>query len=1451
MAAERRGRTRPRYEYPQEFEDNYKNYSQLDRLLVRLDKRARKVRVRGRRPPPSTSSTTAAAHAADPFAPLPDPFGADEHPQDPARLFSRAADQSVREEEDDNDLQQPLDVPMPSAAADELHSPGDSPIVIPLDDPALISAATWEDIVLPGERERIREHQIRSSRNVVRVTEQREELQTADADDLASVTYTPGLKLGFFKSLFNEGIIIDANPGMSPPEYIINLQRFRDYEGRIEDDEWDSMQPGFRTDLIPATNKLRETVAYLKSGSAQFGCWIKRGVFYMHLNGLTYLRRMLFIYMLMRFTEPHITFDRTYEIFAKYLKNSLSRNVLATMKLESTIPLDSFLELFNTLERHIIKIVLRQPGHAILDEEEYDRIYIAFAGEEMVAEIYLGLRRLSVIPYGQKWDVRLEDLLNRCFPARGVVTVKNNDSFCFLYMVMMGILQSKQVQIYGHLKKICLDFNAQILAPLLLDEQCKRIFFNVALRKKIEENCERCYSITEFNKLMKELEPQLLPEDSKLALDVYYQNTRETNKILPLYISRRKEKDRIRIIGVTADFSSEMISHFVLITNYDTAISATNKGSVFFRCHRCNKVFFKKSLLKTHVCNPDSVETETWHWSIYGEDAVNDQMGVPCVGVCRRCHLKFSNEMLLQYHEKHCFMENHRGERYVRLADTPLLKGEKIEEDKIEDSVDICFADFESSINPRTGEHTVMSYGLYDVTGDTYYTEIGGIDKFLIRVMDLIEKYGKLKIYFHNAMNYDANFFLRYILSKPEYTNWHPGVIMESSNRLKRLVFKFPYIVREGFKTTEKKGEIEIADTFKFFTMSLENIVNSLRKKTFDENLKVFPRFFKIFQKTYPHVSNETVNSVLTKNLFPYNYFDTDLRLLEPIEILSAIFEPKEENLKYFSKTVTVEELRANLEQYKRIVEEFKCATVKDYHDIYLLCDVMEIADVFLEAREMLKRSHKIDIVHYIGMPSASWRAFLRKTPDMCIELYRNTLFAEFFMQATRGGVTSAVLRNAVADETHTILYLDVNGLYPFVMGAYPYPCGDFIFHDFSHEESPDLNVFVRKFYENLKEQNKGCFFTVDLSFPEEIKDKIDDFPFAPEHRLVKDDFFDGDGSLYPFLKQWSEANGGKSMQMFRGLVATLYPRKEYSVLGELLIWYIEHGAIVTKVYNAVSYKESMFLKEYVTYNITLRNNCPPENALGKMVYKLMSNSVYGKTFESPFNRSTFLIVRHKEQLMGLLEEGHVLSYTPIDVPYAGDDIECAVVRIDGEEVILDKPTYIGASVTEYAKLHMYKLFYDKLRTWFRKVELIYTDTDSVIVRIEHESGFNPLTWMKSEHPEFIGSEGGKVKSETPDDDPIQEVIAIRSKVYAYRLRSGKVGKRAKGTTTAAQEVELNWEAYKKCLSSKVDIETTNLQFQREGFNVRTVSLVKKSLTANDGKRFICDDGIHTHAFGY
>ena len=90
----------------------------------------------------------------------------------------------------------------------------------------------------------------------------------------------------------------------------------------------------------------------------------------------------------------------------------------------------------------------------------------------------------------------------------------------------------------------------------------------------------------------------------------------------------------------------------------------------------------------------------------------------------------------------------------------------------------------------------------------------------------------------------------------------------------------------------------------------------------------------------------------------------------------------------------------------------------------------------------------------------------------------------------------------------------------------------------------------------------------------------------------------------------------------------------------------------------------------------------------------------------------------------------------------------------------------------------------------------------------------------------------------------------IRAIQAILNSTKGKIGKRAKGTTKAAQKTQLGWEQYKQVLFELKTLPTVNYQFRKDAFHVSTIEMMKNSLSANDGKRYILPDGIHTRAWG-
>lgn len=1093
------------------------------------------------------------------------------------------------------------------------------------------------------------------------------------------------------------------------------------------------------------------------------------------------------------------------------------------------------------------------------EEAESGDLYIYFggaAGGDLICELMnvnSGVHEVAT-----KWKDKFGEMLEDFFPDGGVVTVRNMDCLCFVYMAALGMCRSSDRFALRVREKV---LTVERLTKLIMEQEGNKEAKEVLKKftdpsnpvvKNIEEQVGKCFCLKPFISVMEGIENDIIPEGYRI--DVYILDPGKSKRIFPVYNSSRDGIDvKLLILRDGTD------CHFCYISDARKAFRSTG-GKIFQTCSKCHQSFFTQKMMDLHVCKNDKAD-KNWHWSDGKEHDESE-----CVGMCSKCHLQFFDPYEYEHHQKHCFMRGRRGTRYIHLAEDPWLHGKPVT--KSENAVDrMCFADFECTISPETGEHSFMSYGFYDCKMEEF--KIGyDLGEFMKLLVDRAMEGKHLKVYFHNAMGYDANFILRYVLSHHnDFRDWGIRTIMKSASRMERLSFMFNSggEVIPGSnpvkRTPKKKHIIEIGDTLHFIGMSLDKIVKSVRKDTVEGNKEIFPFFFTEFKKAYPNVSEEEIDNVLKKNLFPYNFFQNPNDLNCPMSIFRHIFAPIDANLLNFGESVTISDLTSNLPNFEHIVEVFECKDARAYHNLYLMCDVMQIADVFIQMRQTFMDVLKVDLNDYMGMPSAAWEAFLRFNPSLKLPLYKSVWFQEFFTDDTRGGVTLAPKRYGKATDTLSYIYIDKNGLYPDEMMRRKYPMGELIRRRFCD----DIDPFAKRttnaplfnamsmtpqgylndvYFPWLERHNKGCVISVDLHITKELAMKTDQFPFAPTHEFIQDDYFDEKGEYYEYLKRWSEANDGERIPPFKGLVATLYDKKEYHVHWKLLWWYMKHGMEVTKLHECVEFDEGDYLKGFIQRNVEQRNKYT--DPMHKMLWKLPSNASYGKTFENTLNRADFIIVRNADVLRALIERTAILSIAPIDA-------DNSVVRLDGDEVVLDKPTYIGACITEYAKLSMYEAFYDQLPKMFSKVELIYTDTDSFIIGVEHPKGWGAkeiFEHMNKVCPGFLGNIGGQWKSET-GDDLIDEVIALRSKVYAYRTKSGKIGKRAKGTTAAAQQKELDWEAYKRALIELRAIPVANVMFKRQAFKISTEEVMKRALSGNDGKRIIEPDGIHTHAIGY
>ena len=141
-----------------------------------------------------------------------------------------------------------------------------------------------------------------------------------------------------------------------------------------------------------------------------------------------------------------------------------------------------------------------------------------------------------------------------------------------------------------------------------------------------------------------------------------------------------------------------------------------------------------------------------------------------------------------------------------------------------------------------------------------------------------------------------------------------------------------------------------------------------------------------------------------------------------------------------------------------------------------------------------------------------------------------------------------------------------------------------------------------------------------------------------------------------------------------------------------------------------------------------------------------------------------------------------------------------------------NKPIYLGMCILDYSKFVMYEFYYDIIEKYFPNNEILYSDTDSMIINIYTEDLYKDLEQIKDyldtkDHPLYSVDNKkviGKFKDEL-NGKVITKFIGIRSKMYGYEYLEDSVVKfkcLAKGVNKTTKE-EFNSEDYEKCLFKK------------------------------------------------
>ena len=152
------------------------------------------------------------------------------------------------------------------------------------------------------------------------------------------------------------------------------------------------------------------------------------------------------------------------------------------------------------------------------------------------------------------------------------------------------------------------------------------------------------------------------------------------------------------------------------------------------------------------------------------------------------------------------------------------------------------------------------------------------------------------------------------------------------------------------------KWKIRFIDSFKFMSTSLDKLVGNLPEEAFT-NLKKY-------------YIGDKLTLVKRKGVYPYEYMDS----LERFE--ETKLPPKEA---FYSNLKNEDISDEDYTHAKKVWDVFEMKYLQDYHNLYNETDVLLLADVFENFRNLCLEIYELDPAHYYTAPGLSWDAVLKK----------------------------------------------------------------------------------------------------------------------------------------------------------------------------------------------------------------------------------------------------------------------------------------------------------------------------------------------------------------------------------------------------------------------------------------------------------------------------------------
>ena len=608
----------------------------------------------------------------------------------------------------------------------------------------------------------------------------------------------------------------------------------------------------------------------------------------------------------------------------------------------------------------------------------------------------------------------------------------------------------------------------------------------------------------------------------------------------------------------------------------------------------------------------------------------------------------------------------------------------------------------------------------------------------------------KIPVIFHNLRGYDSHFIMQEIgaiVKNNTYT--------KNEKEIKMDINAIPNNM-EKYMAFMLGNHLTFIDSFQFMSSSLDKLVSNLPAEALKYTNKKFRK--------------EKFKLMTRKGIYPYDYMDS-------FEKFNETKLPMKE--KFYSILNNEHISDEDYSHAQKVWNTFQLQTMGEYHNLYLKSDILLLADVFENFRKTCLQYYKLDPCHYFTSPGLSWDAMLKMT-NIQLELMTDIDMFQFIEKGMRGGISYIANRYGKANNKYMreydekapskyIMYLDANNLYGWAMSQY-LPTGGFKW--LTEKQINKINLAQYN-----EDSNKGLILEVDLEYPKELHDLHNDYPLAAERVCVNKDM------LSEYCKKIA-TKYNISTGLVHKLIPTLSNKEKYVLHYRNLQLHLDLGLKVNKVHRVLEFNQSPWLKQYINFNTLKRTQA--KNSFEKDFFKLMNNSVFGKTMENIRKRVDVRLVTDEKKLLKMASKPTYVSSKIFNENLV------AVHKIK-ETLTLNRPAYVGMCILDLSKTLMYDFHYNYIKEKYGdKAKLLFTDTDSLTYKIEAEDVYQDFwndkdRFDNSDYPEnspYFDKTNKKVIGKFKDEAagiPITEFVGLRSKMYSYIKDNQKVGKTAKG----------------------------------------------------------------------